>query len=267
MRMKYIVCVKLTPDTEQLAEVRPQDVGSGDLGVTMVLNPWDEFAVEEALQLQERFEGETVVVTLGSEDATEALKRAVAMGVEEAMLLSDPAFDGSDAWGTAHVLAQAVRKIGDYGLILTGKQSVDGNSGMIAPGLAAKLGLSFVSQVAKVLEVTADHATVIRALDEGRQTVRVKLPAVLSVSKEINEPRYPNFMGIRKASRMQYPITKAKDLPGLDRGQLGEDAALLRWTNLRKPLARTGKCEFIAGASVAEQAALLADKLIAEKVI
>lgn len=264
--MKYVVCVKLTPDTEQLADVRPQDVG-GDLGVTMVLNPWDEFAVEEALQLQERFDGETAVITLGSEEATEALKRAVAMGIEEAVLLSDEAFDGSDAWGTAHILAQAIRKLGDVGLVLTGKQSVDGNSGMVGPGVAAMLGVPFVAGVAKVLDVTDEAATVLRALDEGMQTVRVKLPAVLSVSKEINEPRYPNFMGIRKASRMQYPAVGADDLPGLDRSKLGASASLLKWTDLRKPPARTGKCEFIQAETVAEQAAILADKLIAEKVI
>ena len=233
----------------------------------MVLNPWDEFAVEEALQLQERFDGEAVVMTLGGEEATEALKRAVAMGIEEAILLSDPAFDGSDAWGAAHVLAQAIQKVGDATLILTGRQSVDGNSGLLAPGLAAKLGVPFVSQVAKILDVTEDSATVQRALDEGVQTVRVKLPAVISVSKEINEPRYPNFMGIRKASRMQYPVTTAKDLPGLDVKQVGEGAALIAWTDLRKPPARTGKCEFIQGATVREQANILADKLIAEKVI
>jgi electron transfer flavoprotein beta subunit len=265
--MKFIVCVKLTPDTEQLTEVQPGDVGSDDLGVTMVLNPWDEFAVEETLQLQERFNGEAVVMTLGGEEATEALKRAVAMGIEEAILLSDPAFDGSDAWGSAHVLAQAIKKAGDATLILTGRQSVDGNSGLLAPGLAARLGVPFVSQVAKILDVTEETATVQRALDEGVQTVRVKLPAVISVSKEINEPRYPNFMGIRKASRMQYPVTKAKDLPGLDVKQVGEGAALIAWTDLRKPPARTGKCEFIQGATVREQANLLADKLIAEKVI
>ena len=265
--MKFIVCVKLTPDTEQLVDVQPKDVGAADLGVTMVLNPWDEFAVEEALQLVERFDGEAVVVTLGNADAAEALKRAVAMGIEEAVLLFDPAFDGSDAWGTAHILAQAITKIGDYGLVLTGKQSVDGNSGMVGPGVAAKLGVPFVAGVAKVVDVTDESATLLRALDGGMQTVKVKLPAVISVSKEINEPRYPNFMGIRKASRMQYPATGAQELPGLDLSRIGEDAALLQWTNLRKPPARTGKCEIITGASVAEQAANLADKLIAEKVI
>jgi electron transfer flavoprotein beta subunit len=265
--MKFIVCVKLTPDTEQLTEVQPQDVGSDDLGVTMVLNPWDEFAVEEALQLVERFDGEAAVVTLGGDEATEALKRAVAMGVEEAILLSDPAFERSDAWGTAHILAQAVRKLGDYALVLTGKQSVDGNSGMVGPGLATKLGVPFVSGVAKVVDVTDEDVTVLRALDEGVQTVKVKLPAVISVSKEINEPRYPNFVGIRKASRMQYPAISAAELPGLDMSRIGEGAALLKWTNLRKPPARTGKCEFIQGATVADQAAALAGRLIAEKVI
>jgi electron transfer flavoprotein beta subunit len=144
---------------------------------------------------------------------------------------------------------------------------VDGNSGLLAPGLAARLGVPFVSQVAKILDVTEDSATVRRALDEGVQTVRVKLPAVLSVSKEINEPRYPNFMGIRKASRMQYPATRAKDLPGLDAKQVGEGAALIAWTDLRKPPARSGKCEFVQGATVREQANILADKLVAEKVI
>ena len=264
--MKFVVCAKLTPDTEQLTEVRPQDVG-GDLGVTMVLNPWDEFAVEEALQLVERFDGEAAVITMGSAEATEALKRAVAMGVEEAILLSDPAFDGSDAWGVAHILAQAIKKLGDYTLVLTGKQSVDGNSGLVGPGIAAKLDVPFIGGVAKILDVTEEMATVLRSLDGGMQTVKVKLPAVLSVSKEINEPRYPNFMGIRKASRMQYPATNARSLPGLDAKQIGVGAALLQWTDLRKPPARTGKCEFIQGGPVAEQANLLADKLIAEKVI
>jgi electron transfer flavoprotein beta subunit len=265
--MKFVVCGRLTPDTEQLGEVRPGDVESGDLGVTMVLNPWDEFAVEEALQLQERFEGETAIITVGGEDATEALKRAIAMGIEEAVLLADPVFEGSDAWGTAHILAQAILKLGGADLILTGRQSVDGNSGLVPPGLAAKLGLPFVSQVAKIVDMTEDSITVLRAQDEGMQTVRVKLPAVISVSKEINEPRYPNFMGIRKASRMQYPVLHAADIPGLDPAQIGEAAALTRWTELRKPPARGGKCEMIAGASVAEQAAALVDKLIAAKVV
>jgi electron transfer flavoprotein beta subunit len=265
--MKYVVCVRLTPDTEELSEIRPEDVGSGNLGVTMVLNPWDEFAVEEALQLQERFEGETVALTVGGEEAIEALKRAVAMGIEGAMLLSDETFEGSDAWGTAHVLAEAIRQIEGGDLVLTGRQSVDGSSGLVPAGLAVKLGRSFVSQVARVLDLTKDNVTVVRALDEGMQTVRVRLPAVISVSKEINEPRLASFMGVRKASRMQYPTVTAADLPALDPCQYGAASALVSWQHLRKPPARASKCHFIEGQTAAEQAAALADRLIADKII
>jgi electron transfer flavoprotein beta subunit len=264
--MKFICCVKLTPDTEQLGEVRPEKVGSGDLGVTMVLNPWDEYAVEEALLLAERYDGDTLVITMGDEASAEALKRAVAMGIGEAELLCDPALRGSDAWGTAAALAAAVKQHADYGLVLTGKQSVDGNSGIVGPGLAAKLGIPFVSNVIKIEEVNDKSATVRRMLDEGVQTVQVALPAVVSVSIEINEPRYPNFMGIRKASRMQYPATTIGEL-GISAAQVGEGAARVHWSNLRKPAKRGGECEFIQGETPAEKAAALADRLIADKVI
>jgi electron transfer flavoprotein beta subunit len=265
--MKFVVCVKLTPDTEELGEVRAEDVGSGELGVTMVLNPWDEFAVEEALALQENVGGETTVITLGSKEATDALKRAVAMGIESAVLLSDPVFEGSDAWGTAEVLAQAIRSLDGYDLILTGRQSVDGNSGLVRPGIAVKLGLPFVSQVSKVVELTDDSITLLRAMDGNVQTVRVPLPAVISVSKEINEPRYPNFLGVRKASRLQIPATGAGDVPGVALEQVGAISAHIDWTNIRKPPARVSRCEFVSGTNAAEQAANLVERLIADKVL
>jgi electron transfer flavoprotein beta subunit len=183
------------------------------------------------------------------------------------VLLSDKAFDGSDAWGTAYVLAEAIKKIPDSRLVITGRQSVDGSSGLVPAGLAVKLGRPLVSQVAKIVDLTEDSITVIRALDEGMQTVRVKLPAVISVSKEINEPRLASFMGIRKASRMQYPTETAADLPGLDAGQFGAPNARTRWMDLRKPPARAGKCAFIEGLSVADQASSLGERLIVDKVI
>jgi electron transfer flavoprotein beta subunit len=264
--MKFVVCVKLTPDTEELADVRPEDAAASDPGVSMVLNPWDEFAVEEALALQERAGGETVAITVGPEDATEALKRAVAMGIEQAVLASDPAFAGSDAWGVAEILAAAIRAQGEYSLILTGRQSVDGNSGLVPPGLAVRLGVPYLAQVARIVEITEESVTVLRALEEGMQTVRVPLPAVLSVSKEINEPRYPNFIGIRKASRMEYPVSAAADLPGLDGAHIGAEHAATRWVSVRKPPAPAGQVEMLTGAP-AEQAAALVERLIADKVI
>jgi electron transfer flavoprotein beta subunit len=264
--VKYVVCVKLTPDTEQLNQVSPEKVPSGDLGVTMVLNPWDEYAVEEALLLQDRYGGDAVALTVGEEASTEALKRAVAMGIGEAVLLSDPAFRGSDVWGIARILAEGVKKQGDYTLVLAGKFSVDGNSGVVAAGVAAWLGIPYVSGVIKIEDISDNTATVRRMLDEGMQTVKVSLPAVLSVSIEINEPRYPNFMGIRKASRMQFPPMTAADL-GIDASQVGKAGARVEWTDLRKPPARAAKCEFIEGETAADRAKTLVDRLIADKVV
>jgi electron transfer flavoprotein beta subunit len=265
--MKVVVCVTLAPDTEQLAEIEPEDVG-GDLGVTMVLNAWDEFAVEEALLLQERFGGETAALTVGSDESVEALKRAVAMGIEEGIRLADPAFQGSDAWGTAAILAAAIRQMSDeVRLVLAGRASVDGGSGLVGAGLAATLGWPYVSAVSRILEVTDTHATVRRGLDEGVQTVRVRLPAVLAVSKEINEPRYPNFVGIRKASRMEYPVLTAADLPLPGPAPYGESAARLIWAELQKPPRREVRCEMMPGATPVEQAAALVERLVADKVV
>ncbi len=136
----------------------------------------------------------------------------------------------------------------------------------MGPGVASKLGIPYVSNVVKIDEVGEGYAIVRRMLDEGMQTVRVSLPAVVAVSIEINEPCYPNFMGIRKASKMKYPALGADDLPGLDRGGIGPAAARIRWLDLRKAPKRSAQCEFIQAATPAEAAALLADKLMAEKV-
>jgi electron transfer flavoprotein beta subunit len=154
MGMRFVACVKLTPDTEQLVDVQPQAVGTEDLGVTMVLNPWDEFAVEEILQLQERYDGEAAVLSMGTDDATEALKRAVAMGVEEAVLLSDDAFNGQRCMGDSTRSRPGSPEARRLHLVLTGKQSVDGNSGMVGPGLAAALGVPFVANVIKIEDVS-----------------------------------------------------------------------------------------------------------------
>ena len=257
--MKFVACVKLTPDTEQLTEVRPQDVGTGNLGVTMVMNPWDEFAVEEALSLQERYDGATAVLTVGGEESIEALTRAVAMGVERPSSCrtrpSRAATHGAPRIWPGH------RQLGDYKLVLTGKQSVDGNSSMVGPGLAAEWACHS-RQRREGHRLTEDSIT---APYDGRGQQTATLPAVITVSIEINEPRYPNFMGIRKACGCS--IRPPPRRTGLDLSRIGAEAGLVRWSNLRKPPARGGKVEFIQGSTPAEQAALLADRLIAEKVV
>jgi electron transfer flavoprotein beta subunit len=264
--LNIVVCVKHTPDTAELPKISVAEVTSGDIKATYVLNPWDEFAVEEALLLQDRFDGDVTVVTVGEEKATEALKDAIARGVQSAILLSDPAFAGSDAWGTAEILAAAIKKNGPVNLVLAGRQSVDGNSGLVAPGLARKLGATLLTNVVKIVDVSGGKITVERQLEEGRETLTASLPAVVSVSKEINEPRYPTFMGIRKASKAQIPAWSLADL-GLAAASVGAAAAVARWTDLRKPAARSAQVVMIKEATVEGTAAKLADLLMAEKVI
>ncbi len=264
--MNFVVCVKQTPDTAELPKISAAEAVSGDIKATLVLNPWDEFAVEEGLLLEDRFGGDVTVVTVGPEKATEALKDAIARGVKSAVLLDDPAFAGSDAWGTAAILAAAIKKNGPADVILTGKMSVDGNSGLVAPGLARKLGATLLTQVVKIVDISGGKITVERQLEEGRETISASLPAVVSVSKEINEPRYPSFMGIRKAAKAAIPAWKLADL-GLGAGDVGAGAAKANWTDVRKPPARASHVVLVKEATVEATAAKLADLLMAEKVI
>lgn len=258
--MKIAVLIKQTPDTAELPKVSAEDVSRGEVNATMVINPWDEFAAEEAIQLSERFDADTVAISMGSPEAAEALKHAIAMGVPEAKLVDKGGMTGGDMWTTAALLVAAIRDEGDVDLILTGKQSVDENSSAVFVGVARKLGYPLLTNVVKIVDVADGTITVERLVEGVQETVAVPLPAVISVGKEINDPRYPSFMGIRKAG-------KAK-IPALSASELGVDTqARTAWTNIRKPETRKTEVRIIDGASAQEKAAKLAEALLAEKVI
>ncbi|MCB0044985.1 MAG: electron transfer flavoprotein subunit beta/FixA family protein [Caldilineaceae bacterium] len=258
--MKIAVLIKQTPDTAELPKVSAEEVKSGDVNATMVINPWDEYAAEEALLLDDRFGAGSVALSMGSEDATDALKHALAMGIGEAVLIDSSALGDADMWTTAAALAAAVKEQGDVELVLTGKQSVDGNSGALFAGVACKLGWSLLTNVAKIVDMGDGFITVERMVDGGQETVQAPLPAVVSVAKEINDPRYPSFMGIRKANRANIPVLTAADL-GVS------DVSATEWANIRKPEQVETEVVIIEGDSVAEKAAKLADAIMAEKVI
>lgn len=264
--MKFIVCLKQTPDTAELPKITPEQALAGNEGVTKVLNPWDEYAVEEGIRLKERFGGETVAMSMGPDVVDEAIKSALAMGCDRAVRLWDPAFADSDFQSTALVLAKGIEKDGGADIVLTGKMSVDGNAGTVAHGLACILGVSLLTQVAKIVDVGDGQITVERLLDEGRETVTAPLPAVVSVVKEINEPRYPTFIGIRKAARTKIPVLNAADL-GIEPGQVGAAAARASWTHLVKPEPKARQVVLIDGATPEDKARQLLDHLMTEKVI
>lgn len=265
--MNIVVCTKQVPDTAATLKVDEQsNVTWGD--AALVINPWDEYAIEEAIRLKEKFGGKVTVLTVGPEQSKEALKQAVAMGCDEAFLISDAAFEGSDALATTYILAQAIKQLGEVDLVAFGKQAIDGDTGLVPAGVARRLGWPLLSYVAKIdeLDPGSKAIKVTRLLEQGRQSVGSKLPAVISVVKEINEPRYPSFMNIRKASKLQIPIMDAAAL-STDAGKVGKANAAAQWLKVFPLPARAGTCEMITGDSPQAIAATLADKLMADKVI
>lgn len=265
--MNIVVCAKQVPDSAATLKVDEQsNVSWGD--AALVINPWDEYAIEEAIRLKEKFGGKVTVLTVGPEQSKEALKQAVAMGCDEAHLISDPAFAGSDALATTYILAQAIKQLGEIDLVAFGKQAIDGDTGLVPAGVARRLGWPLLSYIAKIDEIDPGGKTlkVTRLLEQGRQSVSSKLPAVITVVKEINEPRYPSFMNIRKASKLQIPVMDAVTL-GVEANKIGAARAVAQWLKVFPLPARTGTVEMISGDSPQAIAAALADKLMAEKVI
>ena len=266
--MHAIVCIKQVPDTTDV-KVNPETGTLIREGVPSIVNPFDTYAIEEALRLKEKFGGKVTVISMGPPQAQEALKEAVAMGADEAILLSDRAFAGSDTWATAYTLAQAIRKIGDFDVILCGKQAIDGDTGQVGPGIAVQLDVEQLTYIFKIEEIDleAKRIKVERLLEEGREIVETTLPAVLTVVKDINQPRYPSFMGIRRASRMEIPVWTAEDFPDADPDALGLDGSPTRVVRVFNPPPRGGETVMVERESPQETAAELAELLLKEKII
>lgn len=266
--MKAVVCIKQTPSTTAVltvdagGHVKWDDPG----GKPNVLNPWDEYGVEEGVRLKENHGAtDVIVLTAGAAESQEALKTSLAMGCTEAILVTDDAFAGSDTTGTARILAAAINKIGGVDIAIFGKQAIDGDTGLTPVQVARKLGWTPLTYVSAIKEVDGGKITVERLLDDGKETVVADLPVVISVVKEINEPRYPSLMGIRKASRADIPSWGAGDLAV--NGGTGSAASKVDWSTIYAIPPREGKVEIIEADTVEEQARILADKLFEEKVI
>ncbi|MEO8394003.1 MAG: electron transfer flavoprotein subunit beta/FixA family protein [Chloroflexota bacterium] len=257
--MTIVVLTRSTPDTAAKVEVD----GSGSVtwgDAATVVNPWDEYALEEAI-LQAKAAGtKAVVVAIGQELHNEALKHSLAMGLDEAARVWDESIQDSLAYAAA--AAAAIQKIGEVDLVILGKESVDVGTDQHNFQLARKLGWTMLSYVSKIL--TIDHAAktikVERLLEEGKQVVTSKLPAVISVMKDINEPRYPSFIGIRKASKATIPVWSLSDLG------ISAPTAHTRVTAFRNLPPRDNKFELIEG-TPEEQAAKLVDHLLEDKVL
>jgi electron transfer flavoprotein beta subunit len=265
--MKVVVCTKQTPSTTAVFSVDNGEVSWEDPGgKPNVVNPWDEYAIEEAIRLKENHGAtDAIAISVGEESSKDALKTCLAMGCTEAILVSDNTFAGSDSLGTARILAAAINKVGDVQVALFGKQAIDSDSGQTVVQTARKLGWTPLTAVSDIKAIGEGSVTVDRLTDEGKVTVTAPLPVVIGTVKELNEPRYPSFMGIRKANRAQIPVWTAADL-AID-GDVGATASKVDWSHVYQLPPREGEVEIIEGNTAAEQAKALVDKLFEEKVI
>lgn len=256
--MKIVACIKQVPDSEAKVTASGGTISWGE--APLVINPFDEYAVEGALLQKEAAGGTVTAICIGPENAKEALKHALAMGADNAILISDPKLAALDTQGAAQVLAAAIQKIGGVDMAMFGRQTLDDGSGLTAAQTARILGWPMLGFVGRI-QVEGGSVTVSRVIEEGRQTVKAGLPAILSIVQSIGEPRYPSFMGIRKASRAEIPTWSLADL--------GAEApiALVTRTELITPPSREVVCEVIKGDTPTAIAEQLAEKILAEKVL
>lgn len=259
--MHVVVFTRSTPDTAAKVEVgKDGNVTWGDAAT--VVNPWDEYALEEAILQAKNAGGKSTVVAIGPEMHNDALKHSLAMGLDEALRLDDPTLDPTNALAYASAAAAAVNKMGDVDLVICGKESVDVGTDQHTYMTARKLGWTMLSYVSKILEVDYNAKTikVEKMLEQGKQVITSKLPAVISVMKGINEPRYPSFIGIRKASKATIPVWSLADL-GI--AAAPKKTEILAFRNL--PVVDV-QVEMIEG-TPEEQAKILVDRLLEEKVL
>lgn len=209
--MNIIVCIKQVPDTSEV-KINPETNTIIREGVSSIINPFDMFAIEEGLRIKERTGGKVIALSMGPSQAMEVLREAFSLGVDEMFLISDRAFAGSDTLATSYTLSKAVEKIGDYDIILCGKQAIDGDTAQVGPELAEHLGIPFVTYVKKIDEITDDHIRVHRMMDDGYEVVETKPPVLFTVVKEINEPRPPSLKRKIAAKNLQVPVWTINDL-------------------------------------------------------
>jgi len=236
--MHFVVCIKQVPDTADV-KIDPKTNTLIREGVASIINPFDRYAIEEAVRLKEKLGGKVTALTMGPPQAEMALREAIAMGVDQGILVSDRAFAGSDTWATSYTLSMALKKIGDYSVILCGKQASDGDTAQVGPGIAAHLDLPQITYVRKIEGIDAHHIVAERLLEEGYESVWSPLPCLLTVVKEINEPRLPSLKGKMASKKAQIPLWKAADL-NAEREKLGLDGSPTKVVRIFNPPARQG---------------------------
>lgn len=264
--MKIVVCVKQVPDTTDV-KIDPKTNTLIREGVASICNPFDEYAIEEALRIKEKLGGEVHVITMGPPQAIEVLRNALAVGADKVYLVSDEAFAGSDTLATAYALSKTIEYIGGADLVICGKQAIDGDTAQVGPGVATRLGIPQLTYVSKIREINLEKKKIVveRLLEYGREVVEAPLPALITVVKDINEPRLPSLIGIKKAAKAQIPTLTAKDI-NADENRIGLKGSPTWVVKVFSPEPRGGGGEILKG-ELSEVVPLLVTKLMETKFI
>ncbi len=266
--MNIIVCVKEIADPEAPAESFRIDTSKNELlassKVPKVLNPFDEQAVEAALRIKDALGAKVTALSVGKAMDRVVTKKPVFMGADELILLEDDAFAGGDSWSIASALAAGIKKIGEYDLILCGRQAADWNAGQVGLGIAEFLNLPCVT-VARKIEIMDKKAKIERVTSDGYETVEIALPAVVTVSNELGQARYPAIQRIRIANKIQPTIWKPEDV-GVEPSSVGKSGRRLKVVKLFQPV-NEGSCEIMEGETIEEMAENLARTLRKAKIL
>jgi len=236
--MNIIVCIKQVPETTEV-RINPETNTLIREGVKSIINPFDMYAIEEGVRLKDKFGGKVTVVSMGPPQADAALREAISLGADEGILVCDRAFAGSDTWATSYTLSGAIKKIGVFDLIICGKQASDGDTAQVGPGISAHLDIPQVTYVKKIEEVKVKSLRVERMLEEGFEIIETPLPALITVVKEINEPRLPSLKGMMKSKSAKITVWGQKDLD-LDPQNIGLCGSPTQVVKIFTPPHRTG---------------------------
>jgi electron transfer flavoprotein beta subunit len=238
--MNIIVCIKQVPDTTEI-KIDPQTNTLIRDGVESIINPFDLYAIEEAVRLKEKYGGKVTAISMGPLQVEKALRDSVAMGVDDIILLSDRKFAGADTWATSLTLAAAIKKVGYYDLLLFGQQAIDGDTAQVGPGVAAHLNIAQTCFVSKIIEVGKEYISVERLMETGFDKIKMHLPAAITVVKDINIPRLPSLRGKRNAKKAQLQTWTADDL-GLEEDKIGLNGSPTQVVKIFSPkISKTGE--------------------------
>lgn len=262
--MNIIVCIKQVPDTTEI-KIDPVKNTLIRQGVPSIMNPFDKNALEEALVLKDQYDATVTVISMGPAQAKEVLREAIAMGADKAYLITDRAFGGSDTYATSYILSQAIKKIGEFDIILGGKQAIDGDTGQTAPSIAEHLGLIRLTQIVDI-KIEDEKCIVKRQVEEGTEVIETKLPFLCTATKETNKPRYATIKGVIDSLKAEIEEIHLADFIDIDVSKIGLKGSPTRVKGTYIPK-RLASGQIIEEINPEISASILVGKLVESKIL